>query len=351
MWTAGGVRLPVRRRGVFNPSVGIRPMWTRLDGHRDADHGGVSIPSVGIRPMWTTWALQPGANTIAFQSLSRDSTHVDRHCSSVQTSHWSVSIPQSGFDPCGPARFRSACVARQFQSLSRDSTHVDRSGRERLERPVTVFQSLSRDSTHVDPTTRPRGAARYPFQSLSRDSTHVDPRATSRSGPRSTSFNPSVGIRPMWTGLGAVGCRPAGSFNPSVGIRPMWTYSVERGCRVTVRFQSLSRDSTHVDREHGRAGQPRRTMFQSLSRDSTHVDLVGVIARHGSRTRFNPSVGIRPMWTRCGPRSEHQARRVSIPQSGFDPCGRPWATRERRIKKVSIPQSGFDPCGQPPMNV
>ena len=37
------------------------------------------------------------------------------------------------------------------------------------------------------------------FQSLSRDSTHVDLEALNDPGRETKCFNPSVGIRPMWT--------------------------------------------------------------------------------------------------------------------------------------------------------
>ena len=133
------------------------------------------------------------------------------------------------------------------------------------------------------------------FQSLSRDSVHVDVDGQARERGRHARFNPSVGIPSMWTRRSGPELSFFVCFNPSVGIPSMWTggdIGWERGA----------------------------TKFQSLSRDSVHVDPGGTTGRHVHL-------------------------RVSIPQSGFRPCGRQEIDLVLQRRLVSIPQSGFRPCG------
>ena len=86
--------------------------------------------------------------------------------------------------------------------------------------------------------------------------------------------------------------------------------------------------------------------FQSLSRDSVHVDPFA-IARETLKYGVSiPPVGIPSMWTERPGNSHHLLPVVSIPQSGFRPCGPPRTDDISEHEKVSIPQSGFRPCGR-----
>ena len=133
----------------FNPSVGIPSMWTPVEGYlgkyyemfqslsRDSVHVDVALPPTV-------------SSSLAFQSLSRDSVHVDAKRAEWGRQNKKVSIPQSGFRPCGRiAHGVGQCASMKFQSLSRDSVHVDLSASAGYW-PSTLFQSLSRDSVHVD---------------------------------------------------------------------------------------------------------------------------------------------------------------------------------------------------------
>ena len=230
----------------FNPSVGIRPMWTPLLFHPLSRTRIVSIPQSGFDPCGLERAAIPPRRI-------------------------AVSIPQSGFDPCGPPdEVNPAPRLDQFQSLSRDSTHVD--------------SSTSASAPHFGMVSIPQSG-----------------------------FDPC--------GHGDSGYRRAerASFNPSVGIRPMWTAKYANGAWTQVVFQSLSRDSTHVD--PGRLPK-RHTVdpFQSLSRDSTHVDLKWLRSRSApivfqSLSRDSTHVDKQIQYAR------RLGIKVSIPQSGFDPCG------------------------------
>ena len=51
--------------------------------------------------MWTMTVGPCPSKSGLFQSLSRDSTHVDEQYPNEQVLGTLVSIPQSGFDPCG----------------------------------------------------------------------------------------------------------------------------------------------------------------------------------------------------------------------------------------------------------
>ena len=85
--------------------------------------------------------------------------------------------------------------------------------------------------------------------------------------------------------------------------------------------------------------------FQSLSRDSVHVDPIAHRPAHNHRRGFNPSVGIPSMWTFGSYTTRFIPAGVSIPQSGFRPCGPGVAPAVKEPWQVSIPQSGFRPCG------
>ena len=65
---------------------------------------------------------------------------------------------------------------------------------------------------------------------------------------------------------------PSYCFNPSVGIPSMWTEGAQLGVSFVRWFQSLSRDSVHVDHRVGKLLGVIQIEFQSLSRDSVHVD-------------------------------------------------------------------------------
>ena len=82
-------------------------------------------------------------------------------------------------------------------------------------------------------------------------------------------------------------------------FRPCGPAPVPQLPRRAFEFQSLSRDSVHVDAAIGCDSQPVLT-FQSLSRDSVHVDSEGDAECLTFGRSFNPSVGIPSMWTRPG---------------------------------------------------
>ena len=94
--------------------------------------------------MWTQYAQTMRQHILPFQSLSRDSVHVDEESRHQDRDVVGVSIPQSGFRPCGPpvSPDRRA-VDSLFQSLSRDSVHVDfhRAGPVRRDHRVSIPQS------------------------------------------------------------------------------------------------------------------------------------------------------------------------------------------------------------------
>jgi hypothetical protein len=76
--------------------------------------------------MWTTESQRATGCPLWFQSLSRDSVHVDWRRAPDAGQSCRVSIPQSGFGPCGHVIARAASTVKpEFQSLSRDSVHVD----------------------------------------------------------------------------------------------------------------------------------------------------------------------------------------------------------------------------------
>ena len=101
----------------------------------------------------------------------------------------------------------------------------------------------------------------------------------------------------------------------------MWTMTRMFASATFAMFQSLSRDSTHVDQQ---ASAPVAAT-SSVSIPQSGFDPCGLeYTAEGvmEDRRFNPSVGIRPMWTAEMSRHKYKTDRVSIPQSGFDPCGR-----------------------------
>ena len=154
-----------------------------------------------------------------------------------------------------------------------------------------MFQSLSRDSVCLDLKKRRKNDKRRNrwFQSLSRDSVCLDQAPSPILRTNAVSFNPSVGIRCVWTQGPYLCCRrhlavsiPQSGFGvfghaaelirPSVGIRCVWTW----------RCSSAA-------------------------------------ARN--RSGFNPSVGIRCVWTIVAPYGTVDTIVVSIPQSGFGVFG------------------------------
>ena len=76
----------------------------------------------------------------------------------------------------------------------------------------------------------------------------------------------------------------------------MWTLEPDWPAFVRVMFQSLSRDSVHVDLMPA-TKRMFSIMFQSLSRDSVHVDRRSLCLADLYVNSFNPSVGIPSMWT------------------------------------------------------
>ena len=175
--------------------------------------------------MWTNMLPLSGMIFAWFQSLSRDSVHVD--IGDCIADIWL----SNGFNPSVgiPSMWTAkpttdADAVYMFQSLSRDSVHVDRGGRglSRGTRVVSIPQSGFRPCGRYYPPPPP---------------------------PPPPSFNPSVGIPSMWT------CRGPrrrelrfDGFNPSVGIPSMWTDLAASIKTSADLFQSLSRDSVHVDR-------------------------------------------------------------------------------------------------------
>ena len=157
----------------FNPSVGIPSMWTIANPFLRGFCFSFN-PSVGIPSMWTKFQLATATNVTLFQSLSRDSVHVD-WMSTLMTGRISTCFNPSVGIPSMWTRgiLRRAEKRGRFQSLSRDSVHVD-SGVAALAWSEAQFQSLSRDSVHVDRSGHRRASGGRSFQSLSRDSVHVD---------------------------------------------------------------------------------------------------------------------------------------------------------------------------------
>ena len=184
----------------FNPSVGIPSMWTGPALGLREGASQVSIPQSGFRPCGRYFFESHAIRMNLFQSLSRDSVHVDVQRADRRGPRRLVSIPQSGFRPCGllptidrlmgsvsgfnpsvgiPSMWTVPPLAegwlfRQFQSLSRDSVHVDALGWQNgyLTNVVSIPQSGFRPCGHIS----------HPWPE-----------------PCIPSFNPSVGIPSMWT--------------------------------------------------------------------------------------------------------------------------------------------------------
>jgi len=129
----------------------------------------------------------------------------------------------------------------------------------------------------------------------------------------SPSFNPSVGILLVWTSRSPRRPHRSWCFNPSVGILLVWTSDLDELRELTIKFQSLGRDSVGLDL--GRRGQ-------SI----------------GLRLCFNPSVGILLVWTGLKTHGPTETILVSIPRSGFCWFGLDMSGDYRWSTIVSIPR-------------
>ena len=233
--------------GVSIPQSGFRPCGPRPMS-ASANYLQCFNPSVGIPSMWTS---NPGTKwnaPLKFQSLSRDSVHVDVGVSRIEQKIDQVSIPQSGFRPCG---LHGLCRRRRDALRFNPSVGIPSMWTQR-----TVWEQARHGVSIPQSGFRPCG----PGVGCARISTD-----------RLVSI-PQSGFRPCGPITGALTDLPAGMF------------------------QSLSRDSVHVDRDGRRSGGFRER-FQSLSRDSVHVDLIARSLPFTEQTSFNPSVGIPSMWT------------------------------------------------------
>ena len=127
-------------------------MWTCGDSEAPQIGDLGFNPSVGIPSMWTFAQAYLVRHVLLFQSLSRDSVHVDGPSWEDYPEYKAdVSIPQSGFRPCGRDPVLG-CGVKYIVSIPQSGFRP--CGPQLRNAAITyfyVFQSLSRDSVHVDP--------------------------------------------------------------------------------------------------------------------------------------------------------------------------------------------------------